>query len=137
MVGSNISPDVDFTLSYNGTYTISRNSLQTTSNGDYYTHTAGVKINLTFLGGMVLRNEVNNSLSTGLAQGYNKNTILWNIALGRKFLDDDRGDIRFAVTDLLDQNRNVTRTVTETYTADTETQALGRYFMAMLTYTFR
>ena len=86
---------------------------------------------------MVLRNEVNNSLSTGLAQGYNKNTILWNIALGRKFLDDDRGDIRFAVTDLLDQNRNVTRTVTETYTADTETQALGRYFMAMLTYTVR
>ena len=137
VVGSNISPDVDFTLSYNGTYTISRNSLQTTSNGDYYTHTAGVKINLTFLGGMVLRNEVNNSLSTGLAQGYNKNTILWNIALGRKFLDDDRGDIRFAVTDLLDQNRNVTRTVTETYTADTETQALGRYFMAMVTYTFR
>jgi len=51
VVSSNISPDVDFTLSYTGNYTISRYSQQPLSNGNYFYHTAGVRINLIFLEG--------------------------------------------------------------------------------------
>ena len=46
-------------------------------------------------------------------------------------------DLRLTVTDLLDQNKRINRTVTETYVEDTQNQALGRYLMLTFTYTVR
>ncbi len=137
VVSSNISEDVDFTLSYTGTKTISRNTLQHDLDSRYYTHTAGVKLNLIFLSGMVFRNEVNNVLYTGLSGGYNQDAVLWNLSLGRKFLSDQKGELRVGVTDLLNQNKSINRTVTETYVEDDQNAALGRYLMATFTYTIK
>jgi hypothetical protein len=137
VVSSNISPEVDFTLSYTGNYTISRYSLQPLSNSNYFYHTAGVRINLIFLEGIVLRNDVNNTLYTGLAGGYNQDIVIWNVGLGKKFLADQRGEVRLTANDILNQNRSVSRTITDSYIEDTQTQVLPRYFMLTFTYTLR
>jgi uncharacterized membrane protein YgcG len=137
VVSSNISPDVDFTLSYTGNYTISRYSQQPLSNGNYFYHTAGVRINLIFLEGIVLRNDLNNTLYTGLAGGYNQDIVIWNVGLGKKFLGDQRGELRLTANDLLNQNKSVSRTITDSYVEDTQTQVLPRYVMLTFTYTLR
>ncbi len=137
VVSSNISSDVDFTLSYTGNYTISRYSQQPLSNTDYFYHTAGVKLNLIFLDGFVLRNDVSNTLYTGLAGGYNQNIVIWNAGLGKKFLADQRGEVRVTANDILKQNRSVNRTITDAYVEDMQTQVLPRYFLLTVTYTLR
>ncbi|HMK38792.1 MAG TPA: outer membrane beta-barrel protein [Bacteroidota bacterium] len=137
VVSSNISPEVDFTLSYNGSYTISRYSLQPLSNSSYYSQTAGVRINLIFLEGIVLRNDVNNVLYTGLAEGYNQDIVIWNAGLGKKFLTEGRGEVRLSATDILNQNRSVSRTISDSYIQDMQTQVLPRYILLSFTYTLR
>jgi hypothetical protein len=137
VVGSNISEDVDFTLSYGGNYNISRNTLEPELNNKYYNHTTSVKLNLIFWEGIVFRGEMSNILYSGLSATFDKNYTLLNISLAKKLLENQRGEIRVGVTDLLDQNKSINRTVTETYTEDSENQILGRYFMLILTYTLR
>jgi hypothetical protein len=137
VVGSNISEDFDFTISYMGNYTLSRNTVQTDANAHYYSHTAALKWTWTFLDGIVLRNELNNMLTAGQAEGYNQDIVLWNFSLAKKLLKDDRGEIKVGVADLLGQNKTVSHAVTESYLEDTRNEALTRYMMASFTYTIR
>jgi hypothetical protein len=57
--------------------------------------------------GIVLRNELNNKYTPEQAAGYNQNVILWNISLGKKLFNDQRGEVKVGVADLLGQNTNV------------------------------
>jgi hypothetical protein len=84
-LGSNISPEVDFTLSYSGNYNISRTKLQPYQNSNYYSHTASFKFNWIFWEGIVFRNELNSMVYSGLSNGYNQNILLWNMSFGKKF----------------------------------------------------
>jgi len=136
-VSSNISEDVDFNLSYTENYNIAKNTLEPSLNSNYFNNTSSAKLNLLFLGGFVFRNELYNTTYNGLSTGYNQNYLLWNIALARKFFANDRGEIRLTVTDVLNQNANVGRSVTETYIEDTQNQVLGRYGLLMFTYTLK
>jgi hypothetical protein len=136
-IASNISENVDFTLSYMGNYTLSKNSLEPNEDTHYFNHTAGMKLNLMFWDGMVFRNEMNHILYTGLSSDYNQNYLLWNISLGKKFLSGQKGDIRLTVTDVLNQNKSVNRSITETYVEDTQNEVLGRYVMLTATYTIK
>ena len=73
----------------------------------------------------------------GLSQNYNQDYILWNCALGYKFLKDHKGDIRLSVFDVLNQNKNIQRSVSNTYIQDTQTNVLQRYFMLIFTYNLK
>ncbi len=134
---SNVSPNLDFTVSYQGTWNVSRNSLSTSTTGDYYSHVLGVRFNGIAPHGIVVREELNHSLQSGVASSYGKNAVLWNTTLGKKFLKDNRGEFRVTMTDALQQDASVSRSVTESYVQDTRDQALGRYTQAVFTYTFR
>ena len=136
-LASNISPNFDFTLTYNGTYHIARNTNATANDGDYYTHSVGFRINVTAWNGVVFRDEVSNALTSGLSGAYDQNTVLWNTSIAKKFFKDDRGELRLGATDVLDQDRSTRRTVTETYVQDARNRTLGQYVMLLFTYTLR
>ncbi|MGA9120734.1 MAG: outer membrane beta-barrel protein [Bacteroidota bacterium] len=137
VLGSNLSEDFDFTISYSGNYTLSRNSQQANANSNSYSHTASLRWVWTFWNGFVLRNDVTNALTNGLAEGFNQNSVLWNISLGKKLFAEERGEIKMGVTDLLGQNKSVNRSVTGTYIDDTSNEVLTRYFLVTFTYTLR
>lgn len=137
VLSSNISENVDFTISYSGYYNVVKNSIQTLSDNNYYNHIISVKFNWIFLNRFVFNTNVNEQLYSGLAQGYNQSYFLWNAALGYKFLKDKSLDLRISANDILNQNRSITRTVTDTYIEDSYTNVLRRYFMLNLTYTLR
>jgi hypothetical protein len=59
------------------------------------------------------------------------------MAVGKKFLKDNRGELRLSVFDLLDQNQSITRTVSETYIEDVNTRVLRQYFMLTFTYSLK
>ena len=55
----------------------------------------------------VFRTDLIHNYYDGLSDGFNQNYFLWNVSLGRKFLKDNRGDLRFKVYDLLNQNTQI------------------------------
>jgi hypothetical protein len=136
-VSSNISQNVDFTVGYTGNYNFATNSTQSELNNNYYSQTGLFKFNLIFLDGFVLRNEIDNTLYSGLGAGYDEDIYLWSLSLAHKFLPQQRGELQAGVTDLLNQNKSVNRTITASYNEDTQNEVLGRYFLVTFTYTVR
>lgn len=137
VLSSNISPNLDFTVSYQGTYNISRNKLSTSTGSEYYTHRAGLRLNIVTGPGIVLRQELNHNLQSGATASFSQNVLLWNTTLGKKLLKGDRGELRLTATDVLEQDRSVNRSFTETYVQDSRDRTLGRYVQAVFTYSFR
>ncbi|MEO7175104.1 MAG: TonB-dependent receptor [Saprospiraceae bacterium] len=133
-LGSNISEKVDFTLNYTGNFSIVKNSIQASSNNDYFNQTIGLRFNWQFFKKWIFASDVSNTLYTGLSETYNQQYTLWNASIGRKFGKAEKLDIRIAVFDLLNQNKSINRTVNEIYIDDTQTQVLQRYGMLILTY---
>jgi hypothetical protein len=133
-LSSNISEYVDFTLSYSANFNDLKNSIQPTLNNKYFSHVAGLRLNLLSKNGWLFSNDLNNQLYSGLTDGFNQQYWLWNVSAGKKFLPGQRGELKVTVFDLLNQNRSITRTTTETYVEDVQTQVLKQYFMVTFTY---
>lgn len=136
-VSSNISKQVDFNLMYNASYNIVQNSIQPQLNNNYFYHLAVAKVNIMPYKGLVLSTDLNQRLYSGLSSAFNQQFLLWNVGVGYKLLKDQSLDVRLSVFDLLNQNRSISRTVTENYVQDTYTTVLTRYFMFTVMYTIK
>jgi uncharacterized membrane protein YgcG len=136
-LSSNISENLDFTLSFNGTYSIVNNSLPGREDYNYYNQQASLKLNYIFLDRFVLNTDFTNTLYNGLGAGFNQSYNLWNAALGYKFLKDKSLQLDLYAFDILGQNRSIARTVTESYVEDSQTALLQRFGMLRLTWRIR
>ncbi len=137
VLGSNISEKIDFTVSYSANYNIVENTLQPQLNNNFFFHNASLRFNWLPWKGLVLNTDVTNTLYTGLGNDFNQNFVLWNAAIGYKFLKGNAGELRLNAFDLLGQNNSIARVVTETYVEDNITQVLTRYFMLSFVYNLR
>ena len=134
VIASNISEYVDFNLSYNIAYSVANNALLLQQNNNYTIQNAGLQINLLSKKGWFIQNDINNQSYSGLSSGFNQNYWLWNAAIGKKFLKKQAAEIKLSVFDLLKQNRSISRTVTESYIEDVQSQVLTQYFMLTFSY---
>lgn len=137
VLASNISQNIDFTLSYNANYNMVENTLRPQLNNNYFFHLTGLRLNWIFLKNWVIRNDINNMLYSGLGESFNENYWMWNINLGRKFMANNQGELTLGVYDLLNQNQSVSRNVTSNYVEDIRSNVLNRFFMLTFTYNIR
>jgi hypothetical protein len=137
VLASNISQYVDFTVSYNANFNNAKSTLQSSTDNKYFMHTAGIRLNLLSKKGWLLNTDVTNQLYNGLSAAFNQSYWLWNMAVGKKILKGQKGEIRLSVFDLLDQNQSISRTISETYLEDVQTRVLQQYFMLTFTYNLR
>jgi hypothetical protein len=134
---SNISEKFDFTLSSNSSYSNIKNTLQTSSNTTYYTQISKLKITANPIGGLILQSEYSNTYYSGLTSAYNQSISLLNAAIGYKFMKNNQAEFRLTVYDLLNQNNSISRTNTDSYIQDSQTNVLNRYYMLTFTYNFK
>lgn len=137
VLASNISENVDFTLSYSGTYTILRNTIQPQLNSNYYSSTSSARVNLIFWKGLVFATDLDYETYSGLGAQYDQHYLLWNLSLAKKVLHNQRGEIRASVYDVLNQNQSVSRSSTAAYVQDKISNVLHQYAMLSFTYTLR
>jgi hypothetical protein len=137
VLASNISQYVDYTVSYNGSFNNAKNTLQPGADNKYFSHTTTAKLNLLTKKGWLFNTDLSNQIYTGLSDGYNQSYWLWNMAIAKKILKGQKGEIRLSVFDLLDQNQSISRNVTETYFEDVTTKVLKQYFMLTFTYNLK
>ncbi len=136
-LSSNISENVDFTLSTRSAYNDVSNSLQTSLNQEYFQQTSSLKLNLIVNPGIVFRSRVTHQLYEGLSDGFNQNYFLWNGGIAKKFGKDNRAELELSMYDLLRQNISINRTVSDVYIQDLRTAVLQRYVMLTFTYNLR
>lgn len=135
-VTSNISENLDFSLSWRTAYTIVGNSLRTELNDNYYTHTFYGRLNWIFWGGFVLSGDMSYIMNGGLSGGYNQNVPLLSAGIGYRLFDGD-AEIKLSVFDVLKQNQSVVRNVSGNYIEDIRTAVLQRYGLLTFTYNLR
>lgn len=133
---SNISEQVDFTISSNTSFSNVTNTAQVLNDNQFINQATRLRLNLIFDHGIVFRSTVNHTYTTGLSDGFDQNFILWNMELGKKLIQQ-KAELKLTVFDLLKQNQNIRRTINGSYIEDSQTQILTQYFMLSFVYNIR
>mgnify|MGYP001751106981 FL=1 len=117
VLGSNISENVDFTLSWNGTYNEATNSLNADkSKNRYFNHTAQGNLKVVFPLGFTFTASAAYSQYIGFTNDYSEDYLLCNVWLGKKVFKNKRGEVMVGVNDLFNQNRAFSRSTGSGYT---------------------
>jgi hypothetical protein len=109
-------------------------SLQPMLNSNYMQQVYGFEMTNYIPGGVVLNNSMNYTINTGRADGYNTKIALWNASVAKSFLKNKRGEVKFSVLDILNQNKGVSRNASTNYIEDTRYNVLNRYFLLSFTF---
>ncbi|WP_026966114.1 outer membrane beta-barrel protein [Algoriphagus terrigena] len=136
-LNSSISDQVDFNIWSRSSFNDVENTLNSSLNNHFFQQRFRVNFNWIFWAGFVYRLDLNHQINSGLSEGYDNNFSLINMSLGKKVFNNQRGEISVMVYDLLGQNANVRRDITESYIEDVQTNVLQQYVMLSFTYNLR
>ena len=138
VLGSNISENVDFTVSWNGSYSLANNSLATRqANNRYFYHVASASLKASFLRGFTFTGSFSYTQNVGFTNDYNEEFMLCNLYLGHKLFKNKRGEVMVGVNDLFNQNQAFARSVGSGYTQNSTNSVVGRYYMVQFVYNLR
>ena len=136
-LGSNISENLDFTVSWNGTYNQAWNTIGQTTKNNYFNHSVNGNIKWTFLKRLTLTAAVSYVQYVGFTNKYNEDYVLCNLYLGCKVFKNKRGEIQVGVNDIFDQNTSFARSTGSGYTQNSWNSCIGRYFSVQFVYNLR
>ena len=136
-LSSNISDKVDYSLSWRPTLNLSSTNLENSETNNFINQSAKLKLNWIILEGFVLRTDYTLSAFNYIQNSGDQILHIWNLGIGKKIFKNQRGEITFAVNDLLNQNKNISRNVFESYVQDVVTNSISRFFMLSLSYNLR
>ena len=140
VLGSNISENVDFTLSWNGAYNIAKNSLVVDgadNRNRYFNHVATAAMKFVFLKSFTFTGNVSYRQNIGFTNDYDNSYVLCNLYVGKKVFRNRRGEVLFGVNDLFDQNTAFSRTTGSGYTQNSINSVIGRYYTVQFVYNLR
>ena len=107
-INSNISENIDYTLSYGANFNRVTNSIQESQQSQFLTHEIKGKFNLIFWKGIVFRTDFNYQIYDGISGEFDTQFFLWNMSVAKKFLKNDLAEISLSVFDLLNQKHRFT-----------------------------
>lgn len=132
---SNISQNVDFTISSTGSYNIVNSSLQQNLDNNFYQQESNIRLYFSSKNGKYfMGNNVAHSLYSGLSEGFNQNFWLWNLEGGFRFAKNNKAELKAVLFDVLNQNNSISRTISDVAVTDVFTNVLTRYGMITFTY---
>ena len=138
VLGSNISENVDFTLSWRGAYNIAKNSLASSgSKNRYFNQVATAAMKFVFLKTMTFTGNVSYQQYVGFTNDYDTSYVLCNLYIGKKVFRNRRGEVLVGVNDVFNQNTAFSRTTGSGYTQNTLSSVIGRYYTVQFVYNLR
>ena len=138
VLGSNISENVDFTLSWSGTYNEATNSFDGERiKNRYFNHTAQGNLKFVLPLGFTITASAAYTQYIGFTNDYDDSYLLCNAWLGKKVFRNKRGEVMIGVNDLLNQNRGFVRSTGSGWTQNATNSVIGRYYMVQFTYNLR
>lgn len=86
--------------------------------------------------GVSFNTDISYTGTTGYSAGYDQDQWMWNATISYEFLHNRAATVALKAYDLLQQRKNISRSVTANYIDDTSYNSLTRYFMLTFTYKF-
>ncbi len=106
------------------------------NNGETFNYTLTFDGNLHLPAKIDLASDFNYRIYQGYGENSdNRNTAIWNAQISKRFTDDSRWTVRLKVYDILQQQKMISRSVSETSIVDSENSTLGSYAMLQVVYT--
>ena len=138
-MGLSYEPVKTFRISVGGNYRGSRAeySLATLPNQDNATITYRLNVRWTISKGFELRSNLNQTQYQGFGEDFDQDFLRWDVYIEKTFLEDERLAIQLRAFDLLNNNNNVERNITEIFIEDVQSDVLRRYAMLRLSYRFK
>lgn len=136
-IGSNISDKIDFNVSTRFSWNNVNNTLNPALDNKFFNQRTRLNLSWIIWEGLVYRVDLNHQINSGLSAGFDNDFLLMNMSIGKKIFKNQRGEIALNVYDLLKQNANVRRNITDIYIEDSQTNVLSRYFMITFSYNLR
>lgn len=138
VLGSNISENVDFTLSWNGTYNVASNSLgEASAKNRYFNHSAQANMKFVLPLGFTFTGSVAYNQYIGFTNKYDDSYVLCNAWIGKKVFKNKRGEVLVGVNDIFNQNKAFSRSTGSGWTQNATNSIIGRYYMVQFTYNLR
>ena len=134
-LGSNISENLDFMVTWRGSYSYNNSTLDVINN-KYFMHYARANIKAVLPLGFTITSSVNFTHFIGFTNNFNDHFTLWNISLGKKVLNQ-LGEVELCVNDVLNQNMSFGRNVMASYSQLRYNTVLGRTYLIRFTYNLR
>ena len=131
-----MNPTDKLNLSFNASlsYSKSNYSLQSTRSTKYFTQIYGTDISLQLPKQFFLATDFTYRINSQHADGFNAKIPLWNASISKQMLRYNRGELKFSVKDMLNQNIGINRTSNQNYIEDTRVNNLRRFFLLSFTY---
>lgn len=86
---------------------------------------------------LIIENNITYIYNSRIAPGFRKGITSWNAAANYQMFKNKRGVLRFAIYDILRQNTNVNRTISQNYIQDVQVDVLQQYYLVSFLYTFQ
>lgn len=139
VLGSNISENIDFRISYTGNYNFSESTSAVRSlDNTYFSQYVKGEVTLVFLRRMVVRANADYNYYRGITDSFFEQRLICNAMLGCKILRNKLAEVSIGVNDILDQNGTTfRRTVTGTTIRNVTNLGVGRYVSVQFTYNLR
>jgi len=134
VLSSNISEDLDFTVSARGIFNTTNNSIQKTLDNKYNNYNTSLFINWIFWSGFFIQADARQQYYTGLVGQSQSNYTLLNFSIGTKLFARNAGELKLTAFDVLNQNKSYTTNVNDLYIEYNTNQVLKQYVMLTFTY---
>lgn len=137
VISSNISENVDFTISTESNYVLSSNSLNSELNNQYLVQTSKVKYDWIMPKGFTFRAKLQHQEYFGLSDLLDNRVLLLTAGIGKQVFENKRGEFQLSMYDMLGQNNNVAQNFYDSFYEETNSNVLTRYVMLSFRYNLR
>jgi hypothetical protein len=116
-------------------YSINSYDIETFDNEKFFTHRFGIQTATFLPKKLEWRNDINFIYNPNVADNFQRSAWFWNSTLAYTILKD-QGILTLKVYDLLNQNTNARRSVSQNYIQDVQSKVLQQYFMLSFSWKF-
>lgn len=128
---------LDVTPGINYSYNTTQNSINDRNNTNINTWSLNLDSRVYFVPTFLWGFDLSKMSNTGYAQNVDASPLIINTYVEKQFLPGNKATIRLQAYDLLNEQVNISRSVTENSTLDSRSNRLARYFMLTLSYKFQ
>lgn len=137
VLSSNISENIDFTVSTESNFNNAVNQQNAEFNTQYLVQVSKIKYDWIMPGGLTFRTQLQHQQYFGLTDVLDNTVLLWSAGIGKQLFKNKRGEIQLSMFDLLGQNNNIAQNFYDSYYQESNTNVLTRYVLLSFSYNIR
>ncbi len=133
-IDMNPTDKINLALNAGLNYSKSAYSLQSVRSTKYFTQIYSSELSWQLPKLFFFATDFTYRINSQHADGFNAKVPLWNASISKQMLHFNRGELKFSVNDIMNQNIGINRSSNQNYIEDSRVVNLKRFFLLSFTY---